>query len=179
MKSTLSCLFMFAVVLCAACAKTPAPAANNQPAPASATPSSATTSTKIAAALPNGAFKASLAISDPQTKLRAGERAVLQVHVKNASYTNWPALGESDGRYAITLRNRWLNAGTSKVVNDMDGGTSLSHDLAGGAEIVLPLKVTAPAKAGDYDLEVDMVQEQVSFFREKGSHPAKISIKVE
>jgi len=178
MKSTMSGLFMFAVVLCAACAKTPPPAAN-QPAPSSATSSPATTSTKIASALPNGAFKASLAISDPTTKLRAGERAVLQVHVKNASDTNWPALGEANGRYAITLRNRWLNAGTSKVVNDMDGGTSLSHDLAGGAEIVLPLKVTAPAKAGDYDLEVDMVQEQVSFFREKGSQPAKISIKVE
>jgi hypothetical protein len=179
MKSILSGLFVFAGVLCAACSKTPPPAANNQPAPTSANSSPATTSTKIASALPNGAFKASLAISDPPTKLRAGERAVLQVHVKNASDTNWPALGETNGRYAITLRNRWLNAGTSKVVNDIDGGTSLPRDLAPGAEIVLPLNVTAPAKAGDYDLEVDMVQEQVSFFREKGSQPAKISIKVE
>ncbi|HEY0348963.1 MAG TPA: hypothetical protein VGC60_12495 [Pyrinomonadaceae bacterium] len=136
-------------------------------------------STKIASALPSGAFKASLTIGDPPTRMRAGERAVLQVHVKNASDTNWPSLGDTNGRFAITLRNRWLNAGTSKVVNDIDGGTSLPRDLAPGAEIVLPLNVTAPAKAGDYDLEVDMVQEQVSFFREKGSQPAKISIKVE
>src|SRR5437660_12896480 len=105
MKSILSGLFVFAGVLCAACSKAPPPAVNNQPAPISANSSPATTSTKIASALPNGAFKASLTISDPPTKLRAGERAVLQVRVKNASDTNWPALGESDGRYALTLRN--------------------------------------------------------------------------
>src|SRR2546423_9602892 len=145
MKSILSGLFMSASLLCAGCSgSAPRPAANNQPAPAATNSSPANASTKIATALPNSGFKASLAISDPPAKMRAGERSVLQVRVKNASDTNWPALGESDGRYAITLRNRWLNAGTSKVVNDIDGGTSLPHDLISGAEVVLALRITAP-----------------------------------
>lgn len=139
----------------------------------------ASAATAINASLPSSGFRAQLAVQDPPAKMRSGQQSVLQVRVKNMSDVNWPALGEADGRFAITLRDRWLTAGTSKVVNDIDGGASLPHDLAPGAEIVLSLKVTAPANRGAYDLEVDMVQERVSFFREKGSQPAKVSVTVE
>jgi hypothetical protein len=48
-----------------------------------------------------------------------------------------------------------------------------------GSEVDLPLKITAPKEKGNYILEFDMVQEQVTFFREKGSTPARVKVNVQ
>ncbi|HVF56291.1 MAG TPA: hypothetical protein VM934_09080 [Pyrinomonadaceae bacterium] len=185
---TLTC-----ALLLSGCASEPTPSTNGaQPpgtAPAAGNTSSAGSdaggasqpgTTKITSALPESGFKASLTIADPPTKLRAGQTQLVEVRVKNASPNAWPALGADDARYAITLRNRWLEAGGGdKVVNDIDGGASLPNDLGPGAEAVIPLKITAPKKPGEYVLEFDMVQEQVTFFRDKGSETAKVNVRVE
>ena len=147
-------------------------------APSSSSPAEPTT-TNISAPLPENGFRASLTPSGPPTRMRAGERAVVQVKVKNASPAAWPAAGEASGKFAITLRNRWLAPDGERVVNDLDGGASLPHDLAPGAEVSVPLRITAPKQPGDYVLEFDMVQEQVNFFRERGSTPARLTVKVE
>jgi hypothetical protein len=136
-------------------------------------------STRITSPLPDSAFKASVTPSDPPAKMRAGEKQVVTVHVRNVSQTAWPADGAPDGKFAVTLRDRWLSADGNKVVNDLDGGASLPHDVAPGGEVDMQLRVTAPKEKGDYVLEFDMVQEQVSFFREKGSTPARVSVRVE
>jgi hypothetical protein len=51
-----------------------------------------------------------------------------------------------------------------------------SLDRGEEADIALPVK--APDKAGDYVLEIDMVQEGVAWFAQKGSEPLKLNIKV-
>jgi len=135
--------------------------------------------TKISTALPDNAFKATLTPSNPPANMNAGEKQTVTVHVKNTSPVAWPADGLPDGRFTITLRNRWLSADGGKVINDMDGGTSLTYDLLPGSEVDLPLKVTAPKEKGNYILEFDMVQEQVTFFREKGSTPARVKVNVQ
>jgi len=172
-------LVLAAALVCAACG---GPEATNEgggrPA-ASAPAASQPSSTQIRAALPDAAFKAMLTPVAPPPRMRAGEKQVVQVHVKNASPTPWPAMGETDGKFAITLRNRWLAPNGEKVVNDLDGGTSLPHDLAPGAEATMSIRITAPKEAGEYLLEFDMVQEQVSFFRDKGSTPARLTVHVE
>lgn len=174
--SLIVCAFLFTLAGCTT--ESPAPT-NTGGVPTIGGAPGQQQSTKITSALPDSGFKASLTIIDPPTKLRAGEQATLQVRVRNASDANWPALGMEDGTYALTLRNRWLGAGRDEVVNDFDGGTSLPYDLGAGTEVVMPLKVIAPKKMGEYDLEVDMVQEQVNFFHDRGSEPAKIKVRVE
>ena len=184
-------LALVCAALLAGCASEPSPptgGASQGSAPAANTSgaggagsASQPSSTKITSALPDNAFKASLAVADAPTKLRAGQMQIIEVRVKNASPTAWPALGADDARFAITLRNRWLEGGGSedKVVNDIDGGASLPNDLGPGAEATIPLKITAPKKPGDYVLELDMVQEQVTFFHDKGSETARINVRVE
>jgi hypothetical protein len=168
------CAFFFTLAGCAP----KSPPTNTGGTPAIGGTPAQQQSGKITSAMSDSGFKASLTINDPPTKLRAGEVAILQVRVKNASDTNWPALGMEDGKYAITVRNRWLANGTDQVVNDLDGGSSLPQDLAAGAEVVLPLKVTAPKEIGEYILEVDVVQEQVAWFHDKGSVTARTTISV-
>jgi hypothetical protein len=135
--------------------------------------------TRITSALPEEGFKASIAVADAPAKLRAGQKAIISARVKNISTNVWPALGEDDARYAITLRNRWLKGSPEEVVNDLDGGASLPHDIRPGEEVTLMITVTAPQDPGEYVLELDVVQEQVNFFQERGSQPTKVNVRVE
>lgn len=135
--------------------------------------------TQINSALPDSAFKAALKPVDPPARMRAGEKKVVQVTVSNQSPNAWPAMGAPNGRFAITLRNRWLAPDGKKVVNDMDGGSSLPQDIPPGGTANMTLKITAPKERGEYLLEFDMVQEQVNFFHDRGSQPTRVKVTVE
>ena len=50
---------------------------------------------------------------------------------------------------------------------------------APGDETELRLVVNAPRQAGDYLLEIDMLQEGVSWFGPKGSKTLRVPVKVE
>jgi hypothetical protein len=71
-----------------------------------------------------------------------------------------------------------LSENNVAVVND-DGRSGLLYDLNPGEEIEIPLTVTAPERPGTYVLEIDMVQEGVSWFALKGSTPLRTIVKVE
>ena len=132
--------------------------------------------------LPDAAFKAQLSLPDPPAKLRAGQKEVVQVHIKNASDVFWWARGgeineRNDNFFYIAAGNRWLKAdGTLHA--DSDGRYGISKDLKPGEETEVPLLVTAPQEPGDYTLEVDLVQEQVSWFSDKGSPTARAKVTV-
>jgi hypothetical protein len=134
------------------------------------------------AALPNSAFKATITLVDPPDKLRAGQKETVRVKIKNNSDVTWWARGapvntRPDNKFYIAAGNRWLKTDGGLVTN-MDGRYGISKDLAPGEETEIPLAITAPKNAGDYTLEVDLIQEQVAWFSEKGSPTAKAKITV-
>ena len=73
--------------------------------------------------------------------------------------------------------NRWLKPDGS-LITAMDGRHGLDKNLKPGEETEVPLQITAPKEPGDYILEVDLVQEQVAWFLDKGSPTAKTKITV-
>jgi hypothetical protein len=132
------------------------------------------------APLPENGYKAKITLPDPPAKLRAGEKVVLQVKVQNASDVLWKVRGGgADNKFYIAVGDRWLAAEGEKLVTDMDGRYGLPRDLKPGEEAKVPLLITAPKEPGDYILELDLVQEQVAWFHEKGSEMARVKIKVE
>jgi hypothetical protein len=138
----------------------------------------------VPAALPDNAFKAVITVADPPAKLRAGQKQTIQVKVKNASDVLWYARGAvannaPSNKFYLAVGNRWLEADGEKLVTDMDGRQGLDRDLKPGEETEVPLVITAPKTAGDYTLEIDLVQEQVAWFHDKGSPTAKVKIRVE
>jgi hypothetical protein len=165
------------VVLAAGCSRGPAGntgAGDN----AAATPAPARTP----GPLPDAAFKAQLSLPDAPAKLRAGQKETVQVHIKNASDIFWWSRGgetndRTDNFFYIAAGNRWLKADGS-LVTDMDGRYGISKDLKPGEETEIPLAVTAPKEPGEYILEVDLVQEQVSWFSDKGSPTARAKVTV-
>jgi hypothetical protein len=134
-------------------------------------------------AIPKGAplldraFKASISALNPPETMSAGQQATVQVKLKNTSDMTWPLAGDTDGKYQIKLGNHWLDQNSKPVVID-DGRTPLTTDLKPGAEIELPLIVTAPAKPGSYVLEIDVVQENVAWSGDKGNSTFKVKVQV-
>jgi hypothetical protein len=121
---------------------------------------------------------AEIHLSSPLPQLRAGLKETIYLKVRNASASVWPALGDSTGNYRLSVGNHWLSENNVAVVND-DGRSGLLYDLNPGEEIEIPLTVTAPERPGTYVLEIDMVQEGVSWFALKGSTPLRTIVKVE
>lgn len=129
------------------------------------------------APLPDNGFRATLTVANPPTKLAPGEEASLTVKVRNASDVAWPLGGRpGDGFYQVNLGDHWKGADGKEV--KVDERVAMPHALGPGEEVERVLVVKAPDKPGDYELELDMVQEGVAWFSQKGSQPLKFNVKV-
>jgi hypothetical protein len=136
----------------------------------------------IPSALPNNGFKAAITLVEPPTKLRTGQKETVRVKIKNGSDVMWWARGSEinsspSNKFYIATGNRWLKADGS-VLTDMDGRSGIGKDLKPGEETEVPLVITAPKDPGDYTLEIDVLQEQVAWFGEKGSPTARTKITI-
>ena len=96
--------------------------------------------------------------------------------VKNISNARWPSGGDPDGKYRIDLGNRWLDQDGNSTDN---GRSSLSYDLEPGDTAEVLLTITAPDEPGNYVLEFDMLQEDVTWFSSKGSGTLRWRVRVE
>jgi SAM-dependent methyltransferase len=127
-------------------------------------------------ALPESGYSAAIECLDPPSRLRPGTATPVRVAVLNTSPATWkhdiPA-----GRH-ITVANHWLTSAGQVAVPD-DGRARLPADVPPGGRMEADLIVRAPAAAGDYVLEIDLVQERICWFAERGSPTARIPIRVD
>jgi hypothetical protein len=184
MKTTIFATIISILILASMCGcQTTPPPPGVQTGPGAKVQSSATPPNgDVPAALPDKAFKAEITLVDPPAKLRAGQKETIRIKIKNASDSMWWARGgrvntRNDNKFYIAVGDRWLKSDGSLLTN-MDGRYGIPKDLAAGEETEVPLSITAPKEPGDYTLEIDLVQEQVAWFSEKGSPTAKTKISV-
>jgi hypothetical protein len=123
-------------------------------------------------------FRAGITLLSPSAILPRGQQASLSVQVKNESDQPWPARERGGGRYQVSLGNHWLDESGKTMIND-DGRTALLSELRPGESVTLKLVVNAPRKPGNYILEVDMLQEGVSWFGLKGSATVRLPVRIE
>jgi hypothetical protein len=110
--------------------------------------------------------------------LRAREAATIRVAVRNASPITWLARERAVAPYQINVDNRWLDSAGKTIDND-DGRAPLLQDLLPGQEVESSFTVNAPRDAGQYILEVDVLQENVSWFGLRGSQTLRLPVTVE
>jgi hypothetical protein len=135
--------------------------------------------TRATGPLPDDAFNAGISVPTAPVTLRTGEKAMISVVLQNKSNTVWPARGQEDGKYFVTIADSWLDGRTEKLITNMDARSNLLVDLWPGNSQTIPLNVTAPLTPGEYVLEIDVVQEGVTWFKDKGSETLKIALQVE
>lgn len=139
-------------------------------------PSSQLSSNKKLKPLSMSGFKAKISLNSPIKKLYNDSSYIFEVNVENISNLKW----NSENKLPIStirLGNHWLDKDKNMIQID-DGRTSLQSDLNPGENILLKLPITTPKKPGTYYLELDMVQESVSWFSNKGSQPLLIEVKL-
>ena len=135
-------------------------------------------SVRVLKPLPDNGFKAEITVANPPAQLKVRQRVELAVKVKNASGVEWPMRGhEGDGKFQVNLGDGWRTADGKEV--KVDQRAFLPRALKPGEQVEIPFVIVAPDKAGDFVVEIDMVQEGVAWFVNKGSVPAKLKIKVE
>ena len=81
------------------------------------------------------------------------------------------------GIYQINLGNHWLDKNYNIILLD-DGRIPLPHDLKPNGEIELALEIRVPLQVGLYILEIDMVQEHIAWFHDRGSATLSIPVLV-
>jgi hypothetical protein len=136
---------------------------------------------KVAGPLPDNGFKAQITGAEAP-KLRTGQKETITFKVKNASDVTWYQRGgesndRSDNKFYIAVGNHWLDK-DGKQTSEDEGHNGIPRDLKPGEEAEMTLLITAPKQPGDYMLELDMVQEGVAWFGEKGSPTTKLKVTV-
>lgn len=121
-------------------------------------------------ALPPGAMRARIELLSVPDPVGAGQTAPVRAAITNDSTHSWPA-GQ-----LVRLGNHWHRDG--EAVRWNDGRADLPDDLAPGVTIELELPVVAPDEPGRYELELDVVQEAVSWWADAGSTPARAAVDV-
>ena len=128
--------------------------------------------------LPPEAFRAELSVVSAPRDFHPKERAPFRVRIKNLSPITWLARERGGAPYQVSVGNHWLDPSGKTLIND-DGRSALLHDLKSGDTTSLWLPVNTPAQPGNYILEIDMLQEGVSWFGLVGSTTVRLPIEVQ
>jgi SAM-dependent methyltransferase len=126
------------------------------------------------APMPHEAYVAGLRVLEPPPpSLAPGAECVVIVDVTNRSPVDWE-LGEAT---VVRAGNHWRSAHGDMVIQD-DGRAALPAMLKAGESCRVALTVRAPADAGDFVCEVDLVHEGVTWFADRGSVTAGVAVTV-
>lgn len=128
--------------------------------------------------LPDNAYRSNISEIHVPPTVKVGETPTLFFRVQNEGGTLWPSLGRADGQYQVRMRSQWLSSDGSRQMG-APSFTSLPFDLLPGDSTVIPIMPHAPLATGKYWLEVDMVQQDVTSFADKGSQSLRVEVLVE
>ena len=121
--------------------------------------------------LPTQASRATLTLIGSVPTLASGEIAPLKLVVRNDSPVSWGASAQ------LHVADHWLGSDGSMLVFD-DGRAVIGATVDPGGECEVQLDVVAPRRPGQYQLEVDVVQESVGWFAARGSGTLRIPVVV-
>jgi SAM-dependent methyltransferase len=122
--------------------------------------------------LPDQSHLATVTLDAGLPSLIAGQRIEVRAKVRNDSKLPWSAAP------SVNLGNHWRSSDGATVLVLNDGRTCLPRDLAPGEEISIDLVVNSPNAAGAYVLELDMVEEGVCWFADRGSPTLSVPVRV-
>lgn len=120
-------------------------------------------------------YREEIVVFDPPSVMHPGEKAEIRFKVRNLGNAIWPAVGTKEFRYQINMGDRWIRDGLTSE----DNRAVMNGDLAPGGETEIKLTVNAPRTPGDYILEIDMVHEGVTWFKERGARALELHVRVQ
>lgn len=110
----------------------------------------------------SSAAAARVRLLEAPSRVQAGATFIVKLAIGNAGATPWPATPDGGPRVA----NHWRDA-DGNVTAWLDGDADLPA-LRAGDEAPLTLRARAPAQAGVYLLEIDLAEDGVAWFSNRG-----------
>lgn len=126
--------------------------------------------------MPEDAYRARLTVRTiPESAIGSSTDLMAFGSVTNLSARSWsqPECG------SIRLGNHWFDARGETMLVQNDGRISLPPTLGPGETFDFALKMKAPAIAGEYRCEIDLVHEAVAWFVDRGSSSVRFVVRVE
>lgn len=127
--------------------------------------------------LPDQAFRASVEIIELSTNRRAGETVKLTARVRNMSGLTWPAPRSMHDIHPIRVGLRWRDPEGNLICEG--NRIALPSDLEPRQDATVVLSDVLPQVPGEYKIEVDLVQEAVTWFCDKAGTPCVETVTVE
>jgi hypothetical protein len=132
--------------------------------------------------LPETGYKVEWGKVEVPTPMAAGKKAPIQVTLRNAGDQVWPNRATGDpaqtGANAVRLAWRLLPAGPADGDGYAQQRVDLPQPLAPGQSVTLTVEIKAPDQPGDHEIQLDLVQELVSWFERRGAAKQIVKIKV-
>ena len=126
-------------------------------------------------AMPDDAYRGAIELAAPVLpSVAAASAFAVTLRVRNASEHTWsqPRVGP------LAVGNHWLDAGGELMLVQDDGRSPLLQTVPPGLEWPVLLTLRAPADAGTYVGEIDLVHEGVTWFGHKGSPTLRFTLHV-
>jgi 2-polyprenyl-3-methyl-5-hydroxy-6-metoxy-1,4-benzoquinol methylase/glycosyltransferase involved in cell wall biosynthesis len=108
-------------------------------------------------------------------KIGPGDLLSFPVRIENTGDTLWLSETVSAGIVMPAVRV-FDHAGD--LVTEFHGEPMLPHPIAPGESVKIKIEYRAPQRAGSYKLKLDLVDQQVCWFEERGSQPLVIEFTV-
>ncbi len=128
---------------------------------------------EAAGSITAGRYSAALTPARDRIEARPGGRFALELSVANQSRLDWGTASEDRFRIGVQLRPE-IGPGRRDLRSIP---VSAAARRAGGAADLL-IDGWAPAEPGSYQLFLDVVEEGVTWFHERGSAPARVRLDV-
>jgi SAM-dependent methyltransferase/glycosyltransferase involved in cell wall biosynthesis len=124
-----------------------------------------------------GMLRAEFTLAAPLPR-QVEARALVNVRIiiKNAGDTLW--LSGQTVRTGVVMPGVKVLDEHDNIISELHGHPLLPRAVAPGQAIALHLQFAAPAKSGNYRVKVDLVDQHVCWFEERGSQPLLFAIEV-
>lgn len=125
-----------------------------------------------------GVLRAQFALRDCPTQfVEPGAQLEIPISIKNTGDTLW--LSGQTVRAGVVMPGVRMTDESGAVVSESHGRPMLPRPVAPGQNIAFSIQLDAPNQPGLYTVKVDLVDQHVCWFEERGSEPLVFSFKVE
>jgi tRNA (mo5U34)-methyltransferase len=127
-----------------------------------------------------GALSANLQLADGPTTCRPGDHLTYRVNVGNQGSAPWRARPEHGSDEGVVRLGAHLLPPDDGDIPVWDfGRADLDADVPPGGEASMDITLRAPDRPGRYQVEFDMVAEQVAWFEDRGSPVIRSDLRVD
>ena len=121
-----------------------------------------------------GGLSASIESETARLRVHEGRSTEILLRLKNTGKEEWTAKGRNPFYVSYHLLDE-----KGKALRFENPRTAIPQPVPPGEDVELSLRVKAPLKKGNYLIEVDLVREGLSWFKEAGSRTLVIPLAVE